>query len=103
MTSPIITQVRCVLARGTSGMIEASITRRPSRPSTRQSGPTIARGSARAPIRPVAAGWRGARRAHPAGADRMLGVADDGAHPVVEDLIIGEVIDRGVRAGAGQR
>ena len=42
MCSAIITVVRWVLARTTLGMTEASITRRPSRPSTRQSESTTA-------------------------------------------------------------
>ena len=51
--SAIATVVRWVLARGTSGMIEASITRSPVHPITRHSGSTTERGSSTAPMRQV--------------------------------------------------
>lgn len=53
MCSAIITVVRCVLARGISGITEASTTRSPSIPITRQFGSTTDQGSLVAPIRHV--------------------------------------------------
>src|ERR1700683_60628 len=55
ISSAIITVLRWVLARTISGMIEQSITRRPSRPITRQSGSTTDRESDAGPIRQVPA------------------------------------------------
>ena len=46
-----------VLARGTVGMIEASTTRRPSKPRTRPTRSTTASRSVEAPIRHVPATW----------------------------------------------
>ena|ERR1051326_871553 len=51
--SAIMTVVIWVLARGTSGMIDASTTRRPSTPITRPSESTTDRGSSTGPIRQV--------------------------------------------------
>src|SRR5439155_20500434 len=49
--SAIITDVRCVLARGMTGMMEASTTESLSTPMKRQRGSTTADGSSGEPIR----------------------------------------------------
>ena len=57
-----MTVVKCVLARTTAGITDASTTRRPVTPITRQSGSTTARGSSTAPMCSVLIGY-GARAA----------------------------------------
>jgi len=49
--SAIITAVRCVFARGMTGMTDASTTESPSTPMNRQRGSTTADGSSGEPIR----------------------------------------------------
>ena len=76
MCSPIITAVRCVFARTISGMIDASITRKPSTPITRHSGSITERGSSAAPILQVPAACR-----HVSAAVILIGVFLDYAVP----------------------
>jgi len=57
MRSAIMTTVRCRLARVACGMIDASMTRRPSVPSTRHSGSTTVPAASGDPIRQLEQTW----------------------------------------------